>query len=163
MNMDVKIYPAKLSGRVRAIDSKSAAHRAIFASALCGEETRLHLLSTSDDIEAILHTYGDMLFRLCLVSLGNASDAEDAVQETMLRYLQKAPVFQDAEHRKAWLLTVAANKCRDMLRHRSRHPAVDIDEIKEFTQESSDSGILDTLMTLPEKYRTVIQIKKYTR
>jgi len=111
---------------------------------------------SSDDIEAILHTYGDMLFRLCLVSLGNASDAEDAVQETMLRYLQKAPVFQDAEHRKAWLLTVAANKCRDMLRHRSRHPAVDIDEIKEFTQESSDSGILDTLMTLPEKYRTVL-------
>ena len=31
-----------------------------------------------------------------------------------------------------------------------------MEEINAFTKESSDSGILDALMTLPEKYRTVL-------
>ena len=38
-----------------------------------------------------------MLFRLCLITLGNASDAEDAVQETLIKYLQKAPKLENAE------------------------------------------------------------------
>ena len=110
----------------------------------------------TDSIERIMHTHGNMLFRLCLITLGNASDAEDVVQETLIKYLQKAPRFENAEHEKAWLITVATNKCKDMLRFKNRHPVVDIDEIKEFTKDASDSGILDTLMTLPDKYRTVL-------
>ena len=110
----------------------------------------------ADDIETIMHTYGNLLFRLCLITLGNASDAEDAVQETLIKYLQKAPDFENAEHEKAWLITVAANKCNDILRFKSRHPIIDMDEISEFTQDVSDSGILDALMTLPERFKTVL-------
>lgn len=110
----------------------------------------------TDSIETIMHTYGNMLFRLCLITLGNASDAEDAVQETLFKYLQKSPKFENAEHEKAWLITVATNKCKDILRFRRRHPIVDIDEINEFTKDTSDSGILDALMTLPDKFRTVL-------
>ena len=110
----------------------------------------------ADDIETILHSYGNILFRLCLITLGNAIDAEDAVQETMIIYLLKKPVFENAEHEKAWLITVATNKCKDILRFRNRHPVINMEEINEFTKESSDSGILDALMTLPEKYRTVL-------
>ena len=70
----------------------------------------------ADGIEAVMNTYGNMLFRLCLLTLGNAADAEDAVQDTLIKYLQKAPVFESADHEKAWLITVATNRCRDMLR-----------------------------------------------
>ncbi len=110
----------------------------------------------ADDIERVMHTYGNMLFRLCLITLGNASDAEDAVQETLIKYMQKAPDFKEVEHEKAWLLKVAANTCKDIHRFRSRHQMVDIEEIKEFAMENSDSGILEALMTLPEKFRTVL-------
>lgn len=110
----------------------------------------------ADDIEVIVHAYGNILFRLCLIMLGNASDAEDAVQETMIRYLQKKPRFENAEHEKAWLIKVASNKCKDILRLKKRHPIVNIDEINEFTKDASDSGILDALMTLPDKYRMVL-------
>lgn len=110
----------------------------------------------ADSIETLVHTYGNMLFRLCLITLGNASDAEDAVQETFIKYLQKAPEFENGEHEKAWLITVATNKCKDILRFKSRHPVVDVDEIKGLTKETSDSGILDALMTLPDKFRTVL-------
>lgn len=114
------------------------------------------LARSADDIEEIVHKYGNMLFRLCLITLGNANDAEDAVQETLIKYLQKAPCFRDAEHKKAWLIKVATNQCKDILRFKKRHPVVDIGEIKEFTGEEKDSGILDALMTLPDKYRTVL-------
>ena len=108
------------------------------------------------DIENIIDTYGNVLFRLCLIMLGNAYDAEDAVQETLIKYLQKAPDFKDKEHEKAWLIKVAANKCKDMLRFRTRHMMVDIESIKEFTKDDSDSGILEALMILPEKFRIVL-------
>ncbi len=110
----------------------------------------------AERMETIMQTYGNMLFRLCLITLGNASDAEDAVQETFIKYLQKAPIFDNDEHEKAWLITVATNKCRDVLRFRKRHPVVDVEEIKELVKESSDSGVLDVLMTLPDQFRVVL-------
>lgn len=109
-----------------------------------------------EDIERLMQMYGDKLFRICLITLGNASDAEDAVQETLVKYLQKAPVFKGEEHKKAWLLTVATNQCRDMLRFKKRHPIVNMDEIREVTSETTESGILDALMLIPEKYRMVL-------
>ncbi|MBQ8800570.1 MAG: RNA polymerase sigma factor [Lachnospiraceae bacterium] len=112
----------------------------------------------ADCIEDVMETYGTMLFRLCLVSLGNASDAEDAVQETLIKYIQKKPVFETSEHEKAWLITVATNNCRDMLRFRIRHPVIDVEEIKEYTTEEPDSGILEALLTLPEKFRMVLTL-----
>ncbi len=110
----------------------------------------------AEGMEEIMHTYGNMLFRLCLITLGNASDAEDAVQETLIKYMQKAPSFENSEHEKAWLITVATNQCKDMLRFRNRHPVIDIENVTEFTQELTDSGIIDALMTIPDKFRIVM-------
>ena len=110
----------------------------------------------ADRIETVLQTYGNMLFRLSLVMLGSEKDAEDAVQETIMKYLQKAPIFTDSEHEKAWLLKVAANQCRDMLRFRLRHPQTDLEALRETAAETADSGILEALMRLPEKYKLVL-------
>lgn len=114
------------------------------------------LARPAGDVESVVHTYGNMLFRLCLITLGNAYDAEDVIQETMITYMKKKPEFLDAEHEKAWLITVAANKCKDLLRFRARHPMIDLEQIQEFEAEDSDSGILEALMTLPEKFRIVL-------
>lgn len=110
----------------------------------------------ADGIEQIVDAYGNMLFRLCLITLGNANDAEDAVQETLIKYLQRTSQFENSEHEKAWLITVATNKCKDILRFRSRHSYVDIDEINEYTQDFTDSGIMDALMGIPDKFRMVL-------
>ena len=115
------------------------------------------LARPAGDVERVVHTYGNMLFRVCLITLGNASDAEDVIQETMITYLQKKSEFKDAEHEKAWLITVASNKCKDLLRFRARHPMIDLEQIQEFAAEDSDSGILEALMTLPEKFRCFLQ------
>lgn len=112
----------------------------------------------ADGIEEVVNTYGNMLFRLCLVMLKNHADAEDVVQETVIRYMLSAPYFENREHEKSWLIKVASNKCRDMLRFKSRHPLVDLEQLEELSADSSDSGIFEALMELPGKYRLVLML-----
>ena len=112
----------------------------------------------AENIESLMDTYGNMLFRLCLITLGNTNDAEDVIQETMIKYLQKSPIFKNAEHEKAWLITVATNKCKDILRFRKRHPIADVEELYNLSEDKPNYGILDVLMTLPDKYRIVLTL-----
>ena len=51
---------------------------------------------------------------------------------------------------------MAANKCRDALRFRQRHPQVALDQVAEQGREPEDNVVLDALMALPEKYREVL-------
>ena len=110
------------------------------------------------DVEKIIETYGDMLYRLCVIMLKNECDAEDAVQETIISYYEKAPAFENRDHEKAWLIRVATNKCRDLLRFRTRHPQVSDDCLEQMVSDPADSGILEALSALPEKYRLVLTL-----
>ena len=47
--------------------------------------------------------------------LHNMSDAEEILQETLIRYLTVQPELQGPEHEKAWLLRVAANLSKNRL------------------------------------------------
>ena len=109
-----------------------------------------------EETERMLHTYGDMLYRTALVLLGCESDAEDALQETILAWLQKAPLFEGKEHEKAWLLRVLTNRCRDMRRFQARHPQLSLDELPEGACDAEESGILEALASLPERFKLVL-------
>lgn len=109
-------------------------------------------------VEEIVNEYGNMLFKLCIVLLCNEHDAQDAVQETFVRYMEHAPVFQSKEHEKAWLTKVAANLCRDVYRSRMRHPTVNLDEVSQYCELPEQSEVLSELMKLPGKLKTVIYL-----
>lgn len=112
----------------------------------------------SADAREAVERYGDMLFRLCFVLLRNRQDAEDAVQDCFIRYLSKAPQFENGEHEKAWLLRVASNHCKNVLRFRHTHPSVSIEEIQPFSETESDREILTVLLALPCNYKTILQL-----
>lgn len=112
---------------------------------------------STSSIENAVDIYGDTLYRISLVILKNESDAEDAVQETFLKYLQKNPEFENAEHEKAWLTKVAVNKCRDMLRMRKRNAELKT-EAEDNRNYTEISPIIEAMMSLPEKYRVVLQL-----
>lgn len=59
--MDIRIYPSRLTGTIRAIPSKSDAHRALIAAALADRPTEIVFPQTNDDIEATVR---------CLEALG---------------------------------------------------------------------------------------------
>lgn len=49
-----------------------------------------------------------------------AADCEDVVQESFMRLLRADPVFNDPEHKKAWLIVTAANVCKNYLARSER-------------------------------------------
>lgn len=107
--------------------------------------------------EAVIK-YSDTLYRVCIVILCNEQDVQDAIQDTFCRYLEKKPEFHDEEHEKAWLIRVATNICRDMLRFRIRHPKVSIDELENTLAAPEEKEILRDLLELPIKQKTVIYL-----
>lgn len=111
-----------------------------------------------EDPAQLVERYGNMLFRIALVMTGREADAEDAVQETLLKYLQKAPAFENSEHEKAWLITVVTNQCRDVLRQRQHETGIRPEMCRSYTPEAPDSAILDALMAVPEKFRLVLTL-----
>ncbi len=110
------------------------------------------------DARRAVHEYGSSLYRLCSVMMGNRDDAEDAVQECFLKYVEKAPQFNDDEHEKAWLIRVASNTCKDMLRKRKHQSFVSLDEIRNLGVCEDNAQILGMLVSLEEKYRIVIHL-----
>lgn len=112
--------------------------------------------STGQDIERIVDTYGNMLFRICLVILCNENDAEDVVQETFINYLTKSPTFHDSEHEKAWLITVATNRCKNMRRFNLIRRHIDISDLQLYSKDVESYGLLDYLMKLPNKHKIVL-------
>ena len=111
-----------------------------------------------DDVEFIVDEYGDMLYRICLTGLHSEADAEDAVQDTYLKYMKKHPSFDSEAHRKAWLIRVAINHCHDITRRKRAHATEDIDKAAAICADDGGdvSRVIRALMLLPEKYSEVM-------
>lgn len=75
------------------------------------------------DAEAFGALYAELavpLYRFALSTLGNETDAEDAVQEACLSAFKNRRSLKKAESFKSWLFAITANRCRDVLRARAR-------------------------------------------
>ena len=109
-------------------------------------------------IEEVVTTYSPMLYRICVVMLGNEADAQDAVQDTLCRYLECKKKFQDREHEKAWLIKVAQNRCRDMRRFQLRHPKVFLEEVTASYEDPEHSQALAELVHLPLPVKAAVYL-----
>lgn len=112
--------------------------------------------SHDQDLERIVDTYGTMLFRICLVSLCNEYDAEDVVQDTFIKYFSKTPTFHDSEHEKAWLITTATNRCKNLRRYNFIRKHTDINGLQLYFKDEEQYGLLDHLMSLSYKHKIVL-------
>jgi RNA polymerase sigma-70 factor, ECF subfamily len=72
------------------------------------------------------------LYSIARRLVGN--DAEDAVQEALLKAFQKFDQLDNESAAPAWMASILVNCCRDRGRSRARQPAeVSIDDIEEFS------------------------------
>ena len=106
-----------------------------------------------------MECYGPALQRLAYVYLKNIHDAEDAVQDVFLAYLRSTAVFPTEEQRRAWLMTVTANRCRSLLRSPRRQTEPLSEELACLPAEESD--LLRAVLALEEKYRLPIHLYYY--
>ena len=71
-------------------------------------------MAQQEDLEKTYREYYPLLFAIAYRMLGSASDAEDIVQESYLRYAQAAP--KEIHSTKAYLTTIVTHLCLDYLK-----------------------------------------------
>jgi RNA polymerase sigma-70 factor, ECF subfamily len=69
---------------------------------------------------ALVETHRAELRAYCYRMLGSAQDAEDAVQNAMLRAWRGIGAFEERSSVRSWLYAIATNTTLDVARHRSR-------------------------------------------
>ena len=74
-------------------------------------------LRTDEEITRVYNKYVDTVYRVCFMMLKSASEAEDAVQNVFVKYINSGGDLETEEHIKAWLIVTAKNECKNMLKH----------------------------------------------
>ena len=122
------------------------------------------------DAEALPHL--DALYRVALRLTGDPTQAEDLVQDTMLKAYRSWRQYRPGTNAKGWLLTILRNAFINEYRRRVRHPeTVDIDAIEPFAvfdqvQDDDPQGkffdhivddeVLRAVDQLPESFRETV-------
>lgn len=102
------------------------------------------------------------VYRIAMMMLNNTSDAEDAVQNIFMKYIEKGIEFTDEEHEKAWFITVTKNYCKDQLKAYWNRQ-VDMGEIPETSmpEEEEEGELIEQIKKLPDKYQEIIYLYYY--
>ena len=112
------------------------------------------------DFESFVREHENSVYRAADAITASHADAEDVVQVAFLCAYEKAPEFSSVEHEKAWLLRVTINLCNSLLRtpwHKRTVPLLDVYP----ATEQEQGYLLEQIMALPHKYRTVIHLFYY--
>jgi RNA polymerase sigma-70 factor (ECF subfamily) len=99
--------------------------------------------TTTPDLEQRLEQHRSELTGYCYRMLGSAFEAEDAVQETMLRAWRSYDRFEGRAALRSWLYRIATNVCLDMLESRKRRA-------RPMDLGPSQEPVESNLHTLPE-------------
>lgn len=125
-------------------------------------------------VEMLYQKYSDMVFRTGVIYLKSEQEAYDIVQEVFLKLLNHPRQFKDEDHEKAWILRVAINCCKDLLKSSWRKKRISWDEYEDggesYIRGWEDDGgreletkhmVLDAIRNLPAMYREVIYLFYY--
>jgi len=118
---------------------------------------------TDERFREAVELYGDMVFRLAYSYLKNRADAEDVMQEALLKLYTERKEFESPEHEKRWLLRVAANECKKLLRSPWRRRTESLDKVEEAAafDRPAQTELFRQVMALPPKYRAAVYLYYY--
>lgn len=125
-------------------------------------------LRTRESFDAVMRKYADMVYRLAYSRTGSTFDADDILQEVFLRYIRADKTYNDEEHRKSWLIRITINCTRSFASSAwNRHKDLSEPDENEGSEDpalkaaETKSDVMNALLELPEKYRTVIYLFYY--
>lgn len=98
--------------------------------------------------------------------IGNRHDAEDAVQDAVLKGMQAFGNFRATQPFKPWWLTILRNTCKDRLRYSRRWLRTLQGWVQSFyhadAETSSHEDVVRTLQRLPHLQREILELKYLT-
>src|SRR2546425_1701325 len=88
----------------------------------CSDETAVARAKAgdADAFRVLVERHSRPLFRLAFRMTGNEQDAEDVVQDTLLRAYRKIAMFDEQASFRTWLYRIAVNCSLDLVRLRKR-------------------------------------------
>ena len=110
--------------------------------------------------------YAPAIFRFCRRAMPTREDAEDATMDIFIKIRQKLSQYDSSRPFGAWLYTVAANHCWDLLRRRKGRQDLETGEIENMPLEHPDPGQLEQLIeqrTSQEVRRALDQLPSRAR
>ena len=130
-----------------------------FAISLLGENTEKQRANVI--AEEILNIYGNSILRLAYSYVKNMSDAEEILQDTIIKYIEKSPDFENENHKKAWLMKVCANLSKNRIEYNKIRMSDELSD--ELTEENRTdlSFVWDAVKTLEPNYREAIHLFYY--
>jgi len=117
-------------------------------------------------LENAIKEYGRLILTICNSMTGDHFEAEDLAQDTFLSAYRNLDSF-DGANMKAWLATIASNKCRDYLKSAARRSIPAPDEVFDQTadkelipeekllEKDTEEKLRGFCESLKEPYRTV--------
>ena len=118
---------------------------------------------TDEAFAQAARTYGDTVYRVAYHALNNPADAEDVAQTVLLRLYEHKKEFESEEHMNHWLLRVAVNESRKLLRSFWRRTSVPLEEWRETAapEDPAKAEVLEAVMALEPKYRLAVYLYYY--
>jgi RNA polymerase sigma factor (sigma-70 family) len=117
-------------------------------------------MPAADDISQVVQSYSDLLIRIAFTYMKNKSDAEDAAQTVFMKYLEKKPAFESPEHEKAWFIRVCINHCKNSLKSFWFSKSASLTDAG-YGFSAEEYEVMDAILRLPIKYRSVILLHYY--
>src|SRR5471032_1311978 len=125
---------------------------------------RAAIQGNRDAFEMIIRTSSRSLFAIAYGILQNREEAEDVVQDTLVKAWKSRWRVRDPEKFPAWLSTIARHRARDLARRRRPEP-LPHDFESETADATTDTENLDlnsevqaALSQLPELHRTAVKL-----
>lgn len=110
------------------------------------------------DMESLFNSYKDDVYRLALSYTKSVQEAEDVCQTVFLKAMEQAGISPGKE--RAWLMQVAANECRSLLRSAWWKRTAPMEACTAAAPEQGGS-LLNDLLELDPKYRVVLYLHYY--
>jgi len=116
---------------------------------------------------AIFRRYHQPLYRFCLAIVGNPEDAQDALQNTMVKVMRALPGEERRIELKPWLYRIAHNEAIDLLRRRRETRQLDGEQAAPGYGLAEDAAtrerlrrLLADLRELPERQRETLVMRE---
>ena len=112
--------------------------------------------------EYLAQTYADAILRLSYTYLKNTHDAQDICQTVFVKLLTEPREFDSPDHERAYILRMAANACKDLLKSPWRKRTCGLEACAQVpAPEAADGSLLAAVNSLPPHYRAVIYLYYY--
>ncbi|WP_294482413.1 sigma-70 family RNA polymerase sigma factor [uncultured Ruminococcus sp.] len=109
-------------------------------------------------LREVMDRHGNRILRLAYSYVHNMQDAEEILQDTLIKLLDSAPDFESEEHEKAWLIRVAANLSKNRIEYNKLRDTDELNDELVAEQRDDLTFVWEAVKELPDNYREVIHL-----